>query len=245
MAVEQLNDFADSRLVDGCIYCGGVPDTRDHVPSRSLLDAPLPENLPVVGACSRCNNGFSSDEEYFVCMLEVVLRGSTEAVQRPQVADILRRSPALRARIEGARQEKDGQVIFSIEVDRVKAVLLKLLRGHAAFELSAVRRREPTEFSWGPLALLSDEQREWFEHVQVSDLYPEIGSRAMQRTVVAQFSFAGPDGAEQRHDALLVNDWLEVQDGRYRYLAYEDPLGVHVKIVIDEYLYCYAHWDEA
>lgn len=245
MAVEQLNDFADSRLVDGCIYCGGVPDTRDHVPSRSLLDAPLPENLPVVGACTRCNNGFSSDEEYFVCMLEVVLRGSTEAVQRPQVADILRRSPALRARIEGARQEKDGQVIFSIEVDRVKAVLLKLLRGHAAFELSAVRRREPTEFSWGPLALLSDEQREWFEHVQVSDLYPEIGSRAMQRTVVAQFSFAGPDGAEQRHDALLVNDWLEVQDGRYRYLAYEDPLGVHVKIVIDEYLYCYAHWDEA
>lgn len=243
--MEQLNDLADSRLIDGCIYCGGVPDTRDHVPSRSLLDAPLPENLPVVGACRNCNNDFSSHEEYFVCLLEAVLHGSTGAVRRPLVADIFRRSPALSARIDGARYEQDGQVTFTIEAERVKTVLLKLLRGHAAFELSAVRRGEPSVFAWGPIALLSDEQREWFEDVHVSNLYPEIGSRAMQRMVVAQFTFADPEGTEHRHDALLVNDWLEVQDGRYRYLAYEDHSGVHVKIVIDEYLYCYACWDEA
>lgn len=243
--MEQLKNFADSRLIDGCIYCGGLPDTREHVPSRSLLDAPLPENLPVVGACRKCNNAFSSDEEYFACILETVLRGSTEAVQRPLVAEIFRRSPALRARIEAARQDRDGQVIFSIEIDRVKAVLLKLARGHAAYELSAVRRQEPSEFAWGPLALLSDEQREFIEEVHVPDFYPEVGSRAMQRMVVAQLTFAAPDGVEQQHDALLVHDWLEVQEGRYRYLAYEDHSGVHVKIVIDEYLYCYANWHEA
>lgn len=242
--MEQLKDFADSRLINGCVYCGGLPDTRDHVPSRSLLDAPLPENLPVVGACRECNNAFSSDEEYFVCLLETVLRGSTDAVRRPLVADIFRRSPALRARIEAARQEVDGQVIFSIEADRVNVVLLKLARGHAAYELSAVRRHEPSVFVWGPLALLSEEQRELFEDVHVPDLYPEIGSRAMQRMVVAQFTFAGPDGCELKHDALLVHDWLEVQEERYRYLAYEDHSGVHVKIVIDEYLYCYVNWEE-
>ena len=242
--MEQLKDFADSRLIDGCIYCGGLPDTRDHVPTRSLLNAPLPENLPVVGACRKCNNAFSPDEEYFVCLLETVLRGSTDAVQRPLVANIFLRSPALRARIDAARQERNGQVIFSIEMDRVKVVLLKLARGHVAFELSAIRRREPSVFTWGPLALLSDEQREFIEDVHVQDLYPEIGSRAMQRMVFAQFTFASPDGVEQQHDALLVDDWLEVQEGRYRYLAYEDGSGVHVKIVIDEYLYCYANWDE-
>lgn len=241
--MEQLRDFADSRLIDGCIYCGGMPDTRDHVPSRSLLDAPLPENLPVVGACRKCNNGFSSHEEYFVCILETVLRGSTDAVRRPLVADILRRTPALRTRIDGARQERSGQVTFSIEVERVKTVLLKLLRGHAAFELNAVRRREPTAFAWGPLALLSNEQREWFEDVETPSLFPEIGSRSMQRVVVAQFTFVGSDGAEHRRDALLINEWLEVQKGRYRYMAYEDHSGVHVKIVIDEYLYCYACWN--
>jgi hypothetical protein len=243
--MDQLKDFADCRLIDGCIYCGGIPDTRDHVPSRSLLDAPLPENLPVVGACRKCNNAFSSDEEYFVCLLETVLRGSTDAVQRPLVADIFRRSPALRARIEAARQERGGQVIFSIEVDRVKAVLLKLARGHAAYELSAVRRREPSVFAWGPLALLSDEQRNFIEDVHVPDIYPEIGSRAMQRMVVAQFTFADPNGVKLQNDALLVNDWLDVQEGRYRYLAYEAGSGVHVKVVIDEYLYCYANWGEA
>lgn len=243
--MEQFKDFADSRLIDGCIYCGGIPDTRDHVPSRALLDAPLPENLPVVGACRTCNNAFSSDEEYFVCILEAILRASTDTVQRPLVADIFRRSPALRARIEAARQERDGQVIFSIEVDRVKAVLLKLARAHAAYELSAVRRGEPSVFAWGPLGLLSGEQREFIEDVHVPDFYPEIGSRAMQRMVVAQFTLTGAEGVEQQHDALLVHDWLDVQEGRYRYLAYEDHSGVHVKIVIDEYLYCYANWDEA
>ena len=242
--MEQLKDFADSRLVDGCIYCGGLADTRDHVPTQSLLNAPLPENLPVVGACRKCNNSFSPDEEYFVCLLETVLRGSTDSVQRPLVANIFLRSPALRARIDTARQERDGQVIFSIEVDRVRVVLLKLARGHAAFELSALRQREPSVFTWGSLALLSDEQREFIENVHVQDLYPEIGSRAMQRMVVAQFTFASPDGVEQQHDTLLVNDWLEVQEGRYRYLAYEDGSGVHVKIVIDEYFYCCANWDE-
>lgn len=243
--MDQLKDFADSRLINGCIYCGGPPDTRDHVPSRSLLDAPLPENLPVVGACRKCNNSFSSDEEYFVCLLETVLRGSTDSVQRPLVSGIFRRSPALRAKIQAARQERGGEVFFSIEAERVKVVLLKLARGHAAYELSAVRREEPSVFSWGPLALLSDEQREFIEDVPSPDLYPEIGSRAMQRMIVAQFTFASLDGLEQKHDAILVDDWVEVQKGRYRYLAYEDHSGVHVKIVIDEYLYCYANWDEA
>ena len=243
--MEQLNDFADRRLVDGCIYCGGLPDTRDHVPTRSLLDSPLPANLPVIGACRECNNSFSSDEEYFVCVLETILHGSTDAVQRTQVADIFRRSPALRAKIDAARQVQDGQVLFSIEASRVKSVLLKLARGHAAYELSAVRRHEPSVFLWGPLGWLSEEQRNFIEDIPIVDIYPEIGSRAMQRMMVAQFTLADSSGVEHRHETLLASDWLDVQVGRYRYLVHEDFSGVHVKIVIDEYLYCYACWDEA
>lgn len=33
----------DSRLVGGCVFCGGEPGTRDHVPSKVLLDDPLPK----------------------------------------------------------------------------------------------------------------------------------------------------------------------------------------------------------
>ena len=103
--MDQLRDFADSRLLSGCIYCGGPAETRDHVPSRCLLERPYPENLPVVASCARCNQGFSKDEEYLVCLIESALCGSTDPdkIKRPTVANILRNSPTLRARIESAQ----------------------------------------------------------------------------------------------------------------------------------------------
>jgi hypothetical protein len=69
--VDQLKDFADSRLIAGCVYCGGLDETRDHVPSRVFLDSPFPENLPVVPACWECNNSFSRDD---VCCLSDRIR---------------------------------------------------------------------------------------------------------------------------------------------------------------------------
>jgi hypothetical protein len=53
--MQQLRSYADERLVASCVYCGNVTETRDHVPSRILLDEPYPENLPVVpsGPCFR------------------------------------------------------------------------------------------------------------------------------------------------------------------------------------------------
>src|SRR5689334_904074 len=107
--MEQLKNYADDRLINGCIYCGDREETRDHVPSRVFLDAPLPENLPVVGACLACNNGFSRDEEYLACLIESAIVGSTDPdhMRRPGVASILRRAPALRARIEAAKSIKE------------------------------------------------------------------------------------------------------------------------------------------
>lgn len=60
--MDQLNNFADSRLLNGCIYCGGSSETREHVPSKCLLDRPYPTNLNVVGCCESYNQSFSKDE---------------------------------------------------------------------------------------------------------------------------------------------------------------------------------------
>ncbi|MFT3823998.1 MAG: hypothetical protein QM731_08755 [Chitinophagaceae bacterium] len=151
--MDQLKPFADNRLINGCIYCGGPADTRDHVPSKCLLDRPYPENLPVVWCCETCNHNFSKDEEYFVCLLECVLCGSTdsEKIKRPSIAKILQNSPSLRKRIEASRIEVDGQVAFTPEIERINNVMLKLARGHAAFELSQLCREEPDHFWCGPL----------------------------------------------------------------------------------------------
>lgn len=93
--MEQLRDYADERLLLGCIYCGAQDNTREHVPSRVLLDKPYPENLPVVGACHPCNNGFSKDEEYVACLIESVIAGSTEPekIRRQTIATLRERSP--------------------------------------------------------------------------------------------------------------------------------------------------------
>jgi hypothetical protein len=242
--LEQLKNLADDRLIVGCIYCGGKDATREHVPSRVFLDAPLPENLSVVGACRSCNNGFSLDEEYVACLVESVIAGSAdpEDIKRPNVANILRRTPALRAKIEAAKSCIDGETQFSIELERVKNVVVKLARGHAAFELSQPCKNEPASVWWGPLALMDEKQREEFESSHVVEGYGEIGSRGMQRLLVAQFTLQSQSG-ETKAVGLLINDWVEVQEGRYRYHAIDYGDAVKIKLVISEYMACEIVWD--
>jgi hypothetical protein len=245
--MDQLKDFAGDRLLYRCTYCGSLDDTRDHVPSRVLLDAPLPENLPVVPACKACNSGFSRDEEYLACLVECVVAGSTDPddMRRPAVAAILRRSPALRARIEAAKSVSDGHIQFDVEPERIRHILLKLARGHAAFELSRACREEPSTLWWRPLALLSEEERAPFEEAHVVGLLGEIGSRGSQRAMVIQPVLQASDGTQTTLGmGIVINDWIDVQDERYRYLAIDDADGVNIKIVIGEYLACEVAWNE-
>ena len=82
--------FVDQRLTGMCVYCGGTPNTRDHVPSIVFLDEPLPRDLPVVDACEKCNNGFSIHEQYLACLLECAIHGSVEPehVKRDKVKNL-------------------------------------------------------------------------------------------------------------------------------------------------------------
>jgi hypothetical protein len=241
--MDQLRDYADERLVNGCIYCGGPEETREHVPSRVFLDSPFPENLPVVGACKSCNNGFSQDEQYLASLIESVIAGSTdpEFIQRAKVANILRNTPSLKARLEAAKRVQNGQVQFSVEEERVKNVLLKLARGHAVFELSSPCKEEPQSFWWSPLALMEDAQREAFEDIQVVQMFGEVGSRNLQRLFVTQIASQTATGETVVHN-YLVNDWVEVQADRYRYHAIDGGTTKIIKIVIGEYLACEARW---
>lgn len=243
--MEQLNNFADNRLINGCIYCGSVADTRDHTPSKAFLEIPLPENLPVVGACRACNAGFSKDEEYVVCLIESAIAGTTdpECIKRPGVANILRRAPALRARLEAAKSSIDGVTQFAVEPDRVKNVVMKLARGHAAFELSQIRRDEPTSFWCRPKQTMSKEEWDDFDASHVTELFGEVGSRGLQRLMVTQVNLINPQTGEEETMGLLINDWVEVQDDCYRYLAIDDQDGVKIKIVIAEYLACEISWE--
>jgi len=62
--MRQIDDFSDSRNKAWCIHCSkplaGLPYSRDHAPTKSLLVEPHPEHLPQMLVCQPCNNGFSA-----------------------------------------------------------------------------------------------------------------------------------------------------------------------------------------
>jgi hypothetical protein len=242
--MEQVNDYADTRLLLGCIYCGAPENTREHAPSRVLLDRPYPENLPVVGACRDCNNGYSQDEEYFACLIESVIAGSTDPskIRRPSIAALLERSPALQARIEASKTFDGARTIFQVEHDRVRRVLLKLARCHAAYELKQECREEPTSIWWQPIELLAEELLETFNAPHAIRTYGEIGSRGMQRLRLAEIKLADLNG-EEKLLRIILNDWIDVQPGRYRFHAIDDSGLISIKMVIGEYLACQVTWE--
>lgn len=184
------------------------------------------------------------DEEYVACLIECVVAGSTDPahVRRAKVAAMLRHSPSLRARLEGARSTVDGRTQFSIEVDRVRNVILKLTQGHAAFELSQICRQAPSLLEWQPLGLLDDKTRELFETPHIVSVFGEVGSRSMQRMLVAQVALESTKDGTKKELNLILNDWVDVQEDRYRYLAIDDTAGIEIRLVIGEYLACKVCW---
>jgi len=225
--------FVDQRLTEMCVYCGGSPNTKDHVPSKTFLDEPLPPDLPVVDACENCNNSFSIHEQYVACLLECAINGSVEpeGVKRNKVKRILTENPSLRSRIEkSCTKDGKGNLVWKVEEDRVRIVMLKLARGHAAFELSLPQLEEPEEISFFPFVAISDEQRIAFESASVSSisLWPEIGSRAFRRAV-------------KSCPISYKNGWLTVQANRYRYFV-DQTGGLMIQMVLSEYLACRVVW---
>lgn len=226
--MQQIRSFADERLMAWCVYCGGHPMTRDHVPPKILLDEPYPENLPVVASCLSCNQMSSVDEEYVAVLLDAVLAGTTDAevVSREKVRRIMKRKVSLALRLQSARVETAAGIAFQVEVDRVHRLVLKLARGHAAYELAEPQFVDPVSCEFAPLFLLNPQDREAFEAPPRFELFPEVGSRAMQRMF--------------QQDGLGF-PWVVVQPGRYRYLAAGGD-GLVVRMVLGEYLGCEVVW---
>lgn len=127
--MEQIKIFSDERYNLVCTYCGeGLPETRDHVPSKILLDEPFPTNLPVVTCCEKCNYKFSLDEEYFASIIECAVWGTTDinVLSREKIKRSLSRNHELQNRIETSFTEIEGEKNIIIEEDRFKNILIML-----------------------------------------------------------------------------------------------------------------------
>lgn len=226
--MQQITNYGDMRQVAACAYCGNATETRDHVPARVLLDKPFPDNLAVVPACLECNNAASADEEYLACLVECVVCGVTEpaSLGRENIRRLLSERAALRGKLAAAHRREGEQSVFSVELERIERIVVKLARGHSLYELNEPQLSAPSSVTIAPLHLLDDEAREAFERTagQGFGIWPEVGSRAMQRLIESG------------------QEWITVQPSRYRYLATADS-EVRVRLVLSEYLACEVIWD--
>ena len=236
--MENIQDFADQRQKSWCIHCGKwintVETNRDHVPTKGLLQRPLPANVSVVEICMPCNSSFSVDEEYTIAFLGCVLTGTTDpdAQVVDQAKVILTGNRKLQNEIELSRtvQSMDNgevQAIWEPDQDRVRNVLLKNARGHAYFEIGEPMLSEPTYIWFGPLITMSAEELANFETIDWGGRWPEVGSRMMDRMAT------GRD---------LKDGWVVVQAGVYRYSVVQDG-GMLVRMVLYEYLAVEIYWE--
>jgi hypothetical protein len=220
----QIQPFTDQRLAAFCAFCGGSPDSKDHVPPRIFLDLPHPENFPVIGACINCNRGASLDEEYAACLLEVAACGSVDPanLRRQKIARTLEERPAIAARLAGSLRSSGEFVVSQEDGVRLSAVLEKIARGLWAYEVGETAQSSLATVRYAQIAGLRADQLEAFMALEHPDLLPEVGSRMMIRVLTVT------DKAE--------GSWIELQAGRFSYGIEVFSDGGHVKMVLGDYI---------
>ena len=234
--MKQIEPFTDSRFNGICVHCGEILGNndynREHIPTKSLINPPYPENLPTVHVHNECNLNFSLDEEYFGAFLASVICGTTEpdSERFPAAATALQHSAGLRTRINQSRQVQGTppNILWSPEIDRANRVLVKNARAHIRFELGELALSEPSSIGVSPISLLSASQRRDFENTPKGYLWPEVGSRMMTRMASGELQLSG---------------WVEVQSDIYRYAVCQTHRGVLVRMVLREYLAAEVSWD--
>ncbi|HKM53156.1 MAG TPA: hypothetical protein VJY33_07060, partial [Isosphaeraceae bacterium] len=194
--MKQIKDFSDDRYKGTCLHCGTAlatkPTSDDHVPSKVLLDRPLPANVHVVETCIQCNNGFSPDEEYFAAFLGAAMSGSTDpnAQMFETARKVLAGNAKLRREIEATRTEStdpDGstRLTWLPDLDRIRRVVVKNARGHVFHELGQPMLEEPDDILVVPLVVIDEERLADFLTVDLGSAWPEVGSRLLQRVCEA------------------------------------------------------------
>ena len=206
-----------------CCYCGlEIGTTRDHVPSKILLDKPYPENLMTVPCCKDCNNSFSADEEYVAALIEKSWNGclDDDFIEREAVRRSLRHSESIRARLSNLFQKSNnGMLYLNFEEGRLENVIRKTALGLGRYECGKVFSVRKI------LSLLRDnlEERELalFEFGMVRhERYPEVGSRLLAQVVES--------------GNVLNAEWKIVQPNRFRYMIRQRRTSVEIRLVFSE-----------
>lgn len=231
-------DFSRSHLLY-CIYCGAPATTREHVPSKTFLKKPYPSDLPVLPACEKCNNGWSSDELYtstYIAVMKSLNERKDDAVL--QITDKDRKEI-----IEAKKAVKSFLDTGEFACDiRIKRVLSKLAIGHAVYELAEgyclpyeERKIASVNYTFRPI--ISEDNWLMLDRIEPIEnmFYPEVGARLLHNLLV--FEEIGDKKTTAAPKNKVFIDWSCIQDGNYQYIAIPEGEVIRVKMILLDFLY--------
>lgn len=225
---DRLGDYTEwEKDTDNyCIYCGELAETREHTPSKTLLIKPFPDNLPTIPACFKCNNGFSDDEKYVACYLDVLKSYVYHGYHcNEKTISRLEKDQKLKSLLDEQIKVVDNKVHYICDETRLVNVLSKLARGHAGYEFDHVDLDSEPQIWYDFVFNMDNRKTELFNSIAPITIMPELGSRVFNKLCIS--------------GELTFLEWIEVQDNQYRYHVYfNEDGGVSVKISIYEILYC-------
>jgi len=112
-----------------CLFCGKPASTRDHIPSKCLLEKPYPLNIFTIPSCEKCNKSFSLDEEYFINVLVEISTNPALLSKKDVNGSVYRarqRSIKLKKRIESSLLTgNDGRIYIKPEYERIEKIIEK------------------------------------------------------------------------------------------------------------------------
>ncbi|REC50633.1 MULTISPECIES: hypothetical protein [Chryseobacterium] len=230
----KISSQSDRRYDNICCYCQTTilhNKTRDHIPSKVLLDEPFPNNLPIAFCCQQCNQGFSADEEYFACLLEYIVCEAKDSnlIQREKIRRILHKKPHLRKRIEKNISHENNIFTIKLEKKSINSILKKLFYGHLSFELSNPYIETPSYIGFDLIDNLTNSEFDTFFASEEIEIAPEIGTRASLNYFLRK--------------NFPTSNWKIVQENNYQYKVNIYSEEIVVKILMRNKLCLTAIWN--
>lgn len=236
--------FGDSQILEllkydkngnfKCVYCYEKADSREHLPSKIFLNEPYETELAILPSCTSCNNSYSENEQYLACLIDYVQYKlhNYEIVKRNKIQRAFNARPHIKKEFENLTKYTDDGNLDYIEFnhDKVKNILLKLSIGHATYSLSAIHLGEPVAINYKFATQLTKEEINNFNSEPTNDVIPELGSREGTYITIL-------------NDGTPITTWKIIQNGQYRFLAYQDKSSTNIRIVIGEYFYSEVIWN--